>query len=271
MLEAQLSARAVTAERLQDVNPAGIPGQATSRFPGVLLDLDEHQKTLSFKSELPRVPLASGEADHRADNARENVHLLSAAAGEARDRQRAEEANQEPGDGTERHGKTGALVEVGGEASQHGSVVRDHASPVVEVGHNAAAGRGAPFLERWHAALALSCAAEHQAIADERLSSKDPKNWAHTEPEVDRANHWRDLAARITLDVGERDPETPRPHFQARDVELCRWFRIVQLRSRTRGRRERATREAQLDSLFKALYVALIPLERGKIIGVVTP
>lgn len=119
--------------------------------------------------------------------------------------------------------------------------------------------------ERWQVALCAGLCAELRARAEVLQDSKEPGNWRLAQVERDRALLWLDLSQRIAdRTAGAEDPENP-ARFSHRDVELIRWFRLVQLRQLRLSPPLNKQRCLQLDVLFHSVYAALIPRERAAV------
>jgi hypothetical protein len=125
-----------------------------------------------------------------------------------------------------------------------------------------------PFkpLERWHSALAAQVAGELKGHAADLRTSDKSSDQQLAETQAQRALLWMQLSKQIyRATCGEL------AIFRAGDVELVRFFRLVQLRLLEKSSTVRSARCRQLDNLFGALYAALIPIERSRVDAELAP
>lgn len=121
-------------------------------------------------------------------------------------------------------------------------------------------------LERWHVALAGQIAAELRHSSVELKLVNQNGDGALSEVNRERAESWRRLSERMS----ERIAGVAGIEFLAGDIELVRWYALVQMRQLMRrdSKAVRTNRRMQVDHLSHALLAMLSNAERLKVAGV---
>jgi hypothetical protein len=251
--------------------PTGIPGQArASAEPALALHRDHPQNALRLQSVSRAGRCSTDRTDDAAayDSAGQNWDIKP-----ARNSEKPVSAQHENPEGQRESDQNGDKEMRDGDSSSLGAesvrlTLQD--SGIVGVRHGGLVeGEEAKYvgpLERWHAALSAQIAAELKGRASELSSARESRKRQLAETESQRSDLWMQLSRRIyRATCGEREI------FRAGDVELVRWFRLVQLRQLEKSSVLRSQRCRSLDALFGALYAALIPVERARVNAELAP